>query len=81
MMKGRSGEVLWDDTIRLARLSAEDPRECARIRGEGAESDRAGSSNPSFPIASRSPMSAAPAAAQLAWGTLSTDSSPPIPSL
>ena len=39
MMKGRSGEVLWDDTIRLGiELQKEAARGPARVRGEGARS-------------------------------------------
>ena len=42
MMKGRSGEVLWDDTIRLGdRIAQEIARGQARIRGEGAGSGAA----------------------------------------
>ena len=42
MMKGRSGEVLWDDTIRLGhRIAQETARGAARIRGEGARSGAA----------------------------------------
>jgi hypothetical protein len=36
MMKGRSGEVLWDDTIRLGiELRKKNPRGAPRVRGEG----------------------------------------------
>ncbi len=36
MMKGRSGEVLWDDTIPSRhRAAQEDPRQPPRVRGEG----------------------------------------------
>ena len=55
MMKGRSGEVLWDDTIRLGiemrkKMRAHPPR----IRGQGDTTRRgAGSSSPSCPTAYR----------------------------
>ena len=52
MMKGRSGEVLWDDTVRLGIELRK------KIRASGASSRKrsairrgAGSSRPSFPIA------------------------------
>ena len=60
MMKGRSGEVLWDDTIRLGielrkKIRADPPR----VRGEGdATRSGAGSSIRSCPSASRSPTPA-----------------------
>ena len=75
MMKGRSGEVLWDDTIRLGIELRKKMRAIApRVRGEGDAIRRgAGSSSPSCPTASRSPTSPRGRRAQCRLGDVSTD--------
>ena len=75
MMKGRSGEVLWDDTI---RLGIELRKKIRAIRREFEEKEprsraRAGSSSRSCPIASPFPTCRDGGAHDVAWETISTD--------
>ena len=82
MMKGRSGQVLWDDTVRLGIELRKKIRAIApRVRGEGAgAAASAGSSSPSCPTIVPMPATDGRARRRRALGgACRPTTSPPIP--